>query len=162
VRLALAGLGLLGFLLAGRLLAGADEVPGLDRPLLAGLPALALVAAAALGPERGAAGGAPLPSPLPLPLRALSRLGDASYALYLVHPFALRAGREALLRLGLAPWLPLWGSLLAMTLLAVAAALLVHRLVERPLTRTLRAWLEARENRVGARSPPVFTGTEDR
>ncbi|MBE7244022.1 MAG: acyltransferase [Actinomycetospora chiangmaiensis] len=162
MRLALAGLGLLGFLFAGRLLAGAEEVPGLARPLLAGLPALALVAAAAIGPERGTAGVAPLPNPLPWPLRALSRLGDASYALYLVHPFALRAGREALLRLGLAPRLPLWGSLLAMTLLAVVAAILVHRLVERPLTRTLRAWLASRENRVGSRAPPVFTGTEDR
>jgi peptidoglycan/LPS O-acetylase OafA/YrhL len=46
-----------------------------------------------------------------------------------------------------------------MTLLAVAAALAVHRLVEAPLTRLLRARLE---NRVGPPRQPVFTGGKDR
>lgn len=158
VRLALAGLGLGGLVLAGASLAGAAEVPGFARPLLAGLPALALVAAAALGPERRGDGVAALPAPI----RALSRMGDASYALYLVHPFALRGGREVLARAGLAPWLHPWGSLVAMTGLAVAAALLVHRFIETPLTRSLRARLERYENHVGAPRRPVFTGGEDR
>ncbi len=68
----------------------------------------------------------------------LARLGDASYALYLTHPFALRAGREALLRLGLAPALHPWGAMLAMTGLALAVSLAVHAFVERPLTERLR------------------------
>ena len=82
-----------------------------------------------------------------------------AYALYLTHPFALRAGREALLRLGLAPALHPWGAMLAMTALALVAAVAVHLLVERPLTRRLRAFLE---NRVGASRRPVFLGREDR
>ena len=153
-RLALEGLGLAGLLLAALHLAGAGEVPGLLRPVLVGLPALCLVAGAALGPAGV--------TTLPRPARWLAALGDASYALYLVHPFALRAGREVLVRLGLAgPWHP-WGSLVTLTLLSVAAALAVHRLVERPLTRRLRGALAAWENRVGASRHPVFTGGEER
>jgi peptidoglycan/LPS O-acetylase OafA/YrhL len=155
VRLGLAGLGLSGFLLAAWSLGGTGEVPGFARPLQAGLPAVLLVAAAALGPERSREGFARLP----IPVRALARLGDASYALYLVHPFALRAGREILVRLSLAGPLHPWGSLVLMALLAVAVALVVHRLVERPLTHLLRARLE---NRVGSPRRPVFTGGEDR
>lgn len=49
------------------------------RPLAFGLPATALIAASVLGPPATAA--------YPLMLR----LGDASYALYLVHPFVMRA-----------------------------------------------------------------------
>ncbi|MCJ2014352.1 acyltransferase family protein [Methylobacterium sp. J-076] len=156
-RLALAGLGFAGLLLAARHLGGGGEVPGFARPLLVGLPALLLVAGAALGPGLGPAGLAACPAPL----RALARLGDASYALYLVHPFALRAGREALARAGLAGPLHPWGSLLALTLLSIAAAFAVHRAVERPLTRRLRAWLGPRENRVGGQARPVSTGGED-
>lgn len=152
-RWALAGLGLAGLLFAAFSLGGAGEVPGFTRPLLVGLPALLLVAAAALGP-----GGEAEAS---LPVRALARLGDASYALYLIHPFVLRAAREALVRLGLAAPLHPWGSLLAMILLAFGAALAVHRFVEAPLTRRLRGWLDDRENRVGARRTPVFTAGED-
>lgn len=153
VRWGLAGLGLAGLLLAARFLGGGGEVSGFTRPLLVGMPALMLVAAAALGPA-GEAGAS-------LPVRALARLGDASYALYLVHPFALRAGREGLVRLGLAGALHPWGSLAVMVLLAFAAALAVHHLVEAPLTRRLRGRIDALENRVGARRPPVFMGGED-
>ncbi|MFC6746661.1 acyltransferase family protein [Methylobacterium persicinum] len=152
-RAGLAGLGLAGFLLAALYLGGGGEVPGFTRPILVGLPALLLVAGAALGP-----GGGAMPS---LPVRALARLGDASYALYLVHPFALRAGREGLVRFGLAGPLHPWGSLVVMVSLAVVAALVVHLFVEAPLTRRLRGWLDARENRVGARRTPVFTAGED-
>jgi peptidoglycan/LPS O-acetylase OafA/YrhL len=161
-RSVLAILGVGGLLLTALHLAGAGEVPGFMRPVLAGLPALALVAAASLGPARSPDGLAALPAPV----RWLSALGDASYALYLVHPFALRAGREALARLGSAPWahalLYPWVSLAALTLLSVVAAFALHRLVERPLTRGLRARLATRENRVGLPSHPVSTAAEDR
>ncbi len=155
MRIVLALLGLAGMLLAAWHLGGEGEVPGFARPLLVGLPAGLLVAGAALGPGLGTGGLVALPSPL----RALSFLGDASYALYLTHPFALRAGREMLLRLGLAPALHPWGAMLAMTGLALVAALAMHLLVERPLTRSLRVFLE---NRVGASHRPVFIGREDR
>lgn len=155
LRIALALLGLGGMLIAAWHLGGEGEVPGFARPLLVGLPAGLLVAVAALGPGLGKGGIAALPAPV----RGLSFLGDASYALYLTHPFALRAGREALLRLGLAPALHPWGAMLAMTGLALVAAVAVHLLVERPLTRALRVVLE---NRVGAARRPVFMGREDR
>ncbi|MEE7506475.1 acyltransferase [Methylobacterium mesophilicum] len=118
-------------------------------------PALLLVAAA-LGRPRDAAAVARLP----FPLRGLVEFGDASYALYLVHPFALRLVREVLLRLGLAPALHPWGSMALMLAGSVAAALVIHRLVERPLTRALRRRLDpgAPQNRVRAVPAPVPPG----
>ncbi|WP_336486415.1 acyltransferase family protein [Methylobacterium nigriterrae] len=134
------GLGLAGLALlaaAGRVLPpeqafGADG--GFLRPLVLGVPAALLVAAAALGRPR-----AEPEHPL---LRWAGALGDASYALYLVHPFVLRAAREALLRSGVAPLLGPWGCLALMVGLSLPAAVIVYRLVERPLTARARALLE--------------------
>ncbi|MDP4003235.1 acyltransferase [Methylobacterium sp. NEAU K] len=154
-RLGLAALGLLGLAVAARLLAGTGEADGFLRPLLIGVPA-ALLVAAALGPERNAAQVAALPAPV----RGLVILGDASYALYLVHPFALRLVREGLLRLGLASALHPWGGMVVMLAASVVAAVLVHRYVERPLTRTLRARLDpgGTQNRVRPAPAPVPPG----
>jgi exopolysaccharide production protein ExoZ len=151
-RLVLAALGILGLVLAARWLAGLDGADGFLRPLLVGVPA-ALLVAAALGPERDAA----QVSRLPAAVRGLVILGDASYAFYLVHPFALRLVREALLRLGLAPAVHPWGGMAFMLAGSVAAALLVHRLVERPLTRWARTRLDPgdAQNRVRAAPCPV-------
>jgi peptidoglycan/LPS O-acetylase OafA/YrhL len=55
--------------------------PGIWRAAFWGVPALMLVAAAAL---------APIPATLSDAARVAVRLGDASYALYLVHPFVMR------------------------------------------------------------------------
>ncbi|MHB2208949.1 acyltransferase family protein [Methylobacterium sp. CM6257] len=155
MRAALAAMGVLGLALAARLLAGLGEADGFLRPLLVGIPAVAL-AAASLGPGRGATEVARLPAPV----RGLVALGDASYALYLVHPFALRLVREGVLRLGLAPALHPWGGMALMILASVAASVLVHRFVERPLTRAVRAVLDpgGAENRVRAASIPVPHG----
>ncbi|WP_331308805.1 acyltransferase [Methylobacterium oryzae] len=155
VRAALAVLGVLGLILAARVLADLGEADGILRPLLVGGPAVLLVASA-LGPHRDAAQVARLPSPA----RGLVALGDASYALYLVHPFALRLVREGVLRLGLAPTLHPWGSMALMLAGGIAAALVVHRCVERPLTRALRRRLDpgAPQNRVRAASAPVPPG----
>ena len=150
VRAGLAVLGILGLILAARLLAGLDEADGVLRPLLVGVPA-ALLVAAALGPERDAAQVACLPGPV----RALVQLGDASYALYLVHPFALRLVREILLRLGVAPALHPGGTLLPMLAASVAAAILVHLFIERPLTRRLRGRLDPGAARIPACAAPV-------
>ncbi|GJE54946.1 acyltransferase family protein [Methylobacterium thuringiense] len=107
-------------------------------PILYGIPSALLVAAAALGRDTAARGdGAPS-----LPVRAAAALGDASYALYLVHPFVLRATREAILRAGLAQHLGAWGSLVFMVGLAVVVSLVVYRVVERPLTRRARRLLD--------------------
>jgi exopolysaccharide production protein ExoZ len=72
--------------------------------------------------------------------RLLVLLGDASYALYLTHPFVSRSLRVVAGPLGLTthPWL--------FVIIAVASALLVsvvvHVTVERPLSRRVRSWLE--------------------
>ncbi|MCJ2054387.1 acyltransferase [Methylobacterium sp. J-070] len=149
VRVGFAMLGVLGLLLAARALAGLDGADGILRPLLVGVPA-ALLVAASLGPGHDAAQSAHRPAPL----RALAALGDASYALYLVHPFVLRLGREVLMRLGLAPALHPWGGMVAMLLASVGAALLVHRLVERPLSRRLRAALDPGDGQIRVRAAP--------
>ncbi|GJD81814.1 acyltransferase family protein [Methylobacterium gregans] len=120
--------------IAGLALIGSAEVAGLGRPLLAGLPAACLVAALALGK--------PSPRSSPLWVVPLSRLGDASYALYLVHPFCLRGVREGLVRSGLAGPLGNWGVGTLMLTASVAAAVLTYRLIERPATRALRARLD--------------------
>ncbi len=62
---------------------------------------------------------------LPGTAGGLAWLGARSYALYLLHPLALRA----VLRLDL----PAAGTLLAFTALSLAVAALAHRYVERPL-----------------------------
>ncbi|HEY8384131.1 MAG TPA: acyltransferase [Microvirga sp.] len=102
------------------------------RALVWGGPAALLVAAAALGPDRA------------LPRNAATRLaiaiGDASYALYLVHPFVIRGLREATGRLGIEGGGAAF--ILVALLAAILAALAVHRLFERPATEALRRWLE--------------------
>ncbi len=120
------------------LLALAGDPSDAARPILWGGPAALLVAAAALGRRRGGEGG---PS---LGIRVAALLGDASYALYLVHPFALRLTREFLLRLGLAGALGPWDALVLMVAATLPAAIAVHLLIERPLTALARRRLDPR------------------
>ncbi|CAN7421234.1 acyltransferase [Bosea sp. LjRoot90] len=98
---------------------------------LRGPAALLLVTAAACGRNVTA------PSAL---VRALALLGDASYALYLVHPFAMRALREIFARM--AP--EATGLFIVLALIAaVLAALAVYHWFERPMTKVLRRTLRA-------------------
>ena len=97
-----------------------------------GVPALMIVAAAAL--YRRASAGRGSSSRL---LGIAVLLGNASYSLYLVHPFALRPLRNL--------WTQLFGGMLPLTvyvLVATAAscfiALLLYRYVEQPLLRAMR------------------------
>jgi len=102
-----------------------------DAVALRGPGAFLLVTAAACGRDITA------PSAL---VRSLAGLGDASYALYLVHPFAMRALREVFARL--AP--SATGLFIVLALVAaVLAALAVHRWFERPMTGVLRRVLRA-------------------
>ncbi|TNC12140.1 acyltransferase [Methylobacterium terricola] len=123
-RLALAVAGLVLLSLAG-------EAPALPRFIAWGGPALLLVAATALG-KAGAATRALHPAIV---------LGDASYALYLAHPFVVRGLRVVAEATGLAAILGPGPLVLLMLAASAAAAILLHRLVERRLTRTARAVL---------------------
>jgi peptidoglycan/LPS O-acetylase OafA/YrhL len=62
-------------------------------------------------------------------------LGDASYALYLVHPFPMRALRVVFARLPLAPDVVVPLYLAATTAVCVATAIALHLLVEQPVLR---------------------------
>ncbi len=94
-----------------------------------------LVAAAALGPQP------PLP---PLAARWMARLGDASYALYLMHPFALRGVALGWGKLAASGAVATWLAVATAFTLAVAVALASHHWLEAPLTRAL----------AGRRHPP--------
>lgn len=128
--LALAGLALLA------LVAAIPSGP-LVMLALSGLAATLLVAAAALGqPQAGASRWPMLPmGRFAMARLVMARLGDASYALYLTHPFVLRAGREVFSRLGLSsPSLFIALMLVATCLVALA----VWRWFERPTARAVR------------------------
>jgi peptidoglycan/LPS O-acetylase OafA/YrhL len=99
----------------------------IPRLVTGGIPAVLIVAAVVCGPS--------------LPTRSrLARMlvlgGDASYALYLVHPFALKAVAAIAARLGIWAVTPLV-PLAAMILAAVAASVLIFRYLEKPVLAML-------------------------
>jgi exopolysaccharide production protein ExoZ len=99
------------------------------RPVWAGLPALAMCAGLALTQKDGR------PGPVG---RALGLGGDASYALYLSHPFAITPLAIGWRKLDLG--LP-WVFIATGIALAVAASIVTYLIVERPIMRWLgRAW----------------------
>ncbi|MDB5591198.1 acyltransferase [Enterovirga sp.] len=123
------GLGAAGLLWLAALGGDAVTRTGLPQAVLFALPAAALVAACGLASGRGDG----------LLARWGGAVGDASYAIYLLHPFVIRAGGRGLDAAGLAPG-PASFAVLAVAA-TVALSLLVHRWVERPLTRLLRRGL---------------------
>lgn len=128
IAIALAGLAVLA--VAARFDMSASAWAG---PLWHGSAAVLLVLAAGCGARRE--------RPASAPVRALAAVGDASYALYLVHPFVIRALRQAMSMAGLA--MPLLFVALALAG-ALVAALLVHRFFEKPATRAMRRLLAPR------------------
>ncbi len=99
---------------------------------LHGSAASLLVLAAVSGRDGGEAGRGS---------RILASLGDASYALYLVHPFIIRGLREVFVRAALHEPAVFMATALAG---ALAAALIIHRLFEIPATQWLRRQLGER------------------
>lgn len=104
-----------------------------------GVPALMIVAAAALyhSPGDARASHSRLTG-----LAVL--LGNASYSLYLVHPFVLRPLRNLWTQL-VGGALPLTAYVAAATAASCLVALLVYRYVEQPLLR----WMQGRRRQVG-------------
>ena len=107
---------------------------GLDRWIIWGAPAGLIVAGFALGEASGAAGPA---------WRFAARLGDASYAMYLIHPFLIRPMRALWQALGLTSTFSVTVFGLACFAAIIFVALAVYRKFERPLTRALQAKLPA-------------------
>jgi peptidoglycan/LPS O-acetylase OafA/YrhL len=77
--------------------------------------------------------------------RRIARIGDASYALYLLHPFVFLAAKAVLPRLPLSAGL-LWPLTLLLVAVSIAATEAFHRSVERPVLR----WLQGRPRDAGA------------
>lgn len=113
-------------------------IPFLPRAVYAGVPAWLIVFAVVAAPL--AQGGGAL-------TRFLVAGGEASYAIYVIHPFGIRAGAILWARLNLPsqPWL----YIAALMMVVIAAALAVNVLIERPLDRWLRRVLD-RARRPGA------------
>lgn len=110
---------------------------GFGRLLAWGVPAAMIVTGCVLG--RFSAARATLPA------RAMAagvKLGDASYALYLIHPFVVVLMRKAMLASGTVSTLGPWAAVAITLAASVVAALIVHRWLEKPLIRWLRAHLE--------------------
>lgn len=108
------------------------------RVLLAGLPVAAVLAAALLGPEPG----------MPRLAVPFTRVGDASYSLYLFHPFALIAMEKAAQKLPAVRDMP--GGLLALVTVvaAIVLALAAYRWIERPMTVVLATLFAPRRSAV--------------
>lgn len=107
---------------------------GWSRLCIWGTGAILIVAAAVLGPI----------SFRSLFARALARLGDSSYALYLLHPFVFLAVKAVLSKIMVPPTL-YWPLVLGTTALAIAAAALFHVHVENTVVLWLRRVTGKRE-----------------
>lgn len=129
-RLGLAATGLAALMLAA---AFPDVTRGLPRPLVYGLPAAMIVSSVALvssGPGR-----------FKLLARWGAAAGDASFALYLLHPFVIRTTRIVFWQTGLGTVLGPWAFVVAALAASFAVGLISYRCFERPLTRYARRLL---------------------
>jgi exopolysaccharide production protein ExoZ len=104
------------------------------RAFARGVPAAMIVAGAVLGTPTGPSAG----------WRRLGIIGDASYALYLLHPLPVRTIDALLRRFGFDPAVYFWPYIAIATIASVALAVAAHYWLERPVTRALRAAFEAR------------------
>ena len=136
LRLGLAALGIGLFWLAGGEAAGRY---GQNAAFLYAIPSACLVAAFALSAGRPS-GQDRNREPDRWPARLGESLGDASYAIYLLHPFAIRGSLLVIDRLGLGPALGAAGLSIVGLAATAALALLSYRLLERPLLRLARRW----------------------
>jgi exopolysaccharide production protein ExoZ len=77
----------------------------------------------------------------------LAVIGEASYALYLLHAIPIRAVRELSVRTGVDIGAAPWSFLMIDVVLAVILAIVVHYYFEGPLTRVLRASVTPRRTK---------------
>jgi exopolysaccharide production protein ExoZ len=108
----------------------ANEWP---RVFYSGLPASIALAGSVLGPEPRAH----------RVLWPLTFIGDASYSLYLFHPFSLILMEKLVQKSALIASID--GRILvgATVVTAIASAVFAYRFIERPMTRRLALWFEA-------------------
>ncbi len=85
----------------------------------------------------------------------LTLLGDASYALYLFHPLVIILARKLYLALGLAGTIGFWPLIAADLPMAALLALIIHVMVEKPVTVVLQAWLRARQGKADLQAQAI-------
>ncbi|HEV2097779.1 MAG TPA: acyltransferase [Stellaceae bacterium] len=103
-----------------------------------GIPSLLMLAAVSL-----------TKTPFNFPLA--NKLGDASYAIYLVHPIVIAIARKVAARGYLEPSAFPWIYLIGIVTVSVGAALFVHEYFERPVTARFRNWLLSSPRRLATR-----------
>ena len=109
---------------------GGGQGDGFARTVIFGIPAAVIVAAAIACEQRG----------WRLRSSVLERLGDASYSIYLVHPFVLTAIRMGAKLLPFSPQNPLVGACVVVlaVMLSILGGYLVFRCFERPVLGAMR------------------------
>lgn len=132
IRACVAATGLAALMLAA---AFPDISIGLSRPVVYGIPASLIVWSAALAPAELRHES--------LAARWGAGVGDASYALYLLHPFVIRATRIFFWRTGLILVLGPWAFIASALVITFGVALITYRMFEKPLTRRARRLLGA-------------------
>lgn len=74
-------------------------------------------------------------------------IGDASYSLYLFHPFVLAGGAFFLSRLGLSQGLWVWPFLLSLAGISLAGGILCYLYLEKPITKVIRSFIAKELNK---------------
>jgi exopolysaccharide production protein ExoZ len=105
-----------------------------------GVPSVFLFLACALGPQLNQGNAM---------WRALLLVGDASYSLYLIHPFALRAFGKIWTRV-IGTHLPVWTFTIACLVLALTIGFMCYYAAERPLLNYFSKFLPQRKKPVAA------------
>ena len=141
---------------------GGSQGDGFARTIIFGIPAAVIVAAAIVCEQRG----------WRLRSSLWERLGDASYSIYLAHPFVLTGIRIAAKSLPISPQQPVVGviTVVLAVILSGLIGYLVFRWFERPLLDVMGR-LRPRSNLrrptsperpvIGSSSPPSYASTED-
>jgi peptidoglycan/LPS O-acetylase OafA/YrhL len=139
--------------LACVLLIGGWQGDGFGRTLTLGIPAAALLAFAVATELRGS-----LPRSL-----LLERLGNASYSIYLAHPFVLTGFKAIAKALHIPSDDPTIGAVGVVSAVAAAAifGLIVYRFAEQPMLNVIRGLLQGnRASRFSFWSPRKPAGNE--
>ncbi|MBO9710388.1 MAG: acyltransferase [Caulobacter sp.] len=118
----------LALLMAAAVVAGPFVTPNMANAVVCGPAALVLVAAALVLERSG----------WTVSFRPVLLMGDASYALYLTHPFVVQAATKAAQKLHAESLAPI--AILVAVFSCCACAVATHRLIEVPILKLTRRW----------------------
>ncbi len=78
----------------------------------------------------------------------LKSVGDASYSLYLVHMPLMTIGAAVIVKLGINSWMPMFMMLIILVFGCIVASLIMHHLIEKPVTAWVQRWLQGGQPRI--------------